>query len=158
MSNKTELKLEALRPYFLYGDIQATIVSDKTGNSYSVHVKKVNYGRYYCEYLPDDGLATFAGLYDPRHDIFYVSDDYMLAGSRDMPMWLKAIRYTMLHLTDLPHWIHVYVTHCPRCGKKLTSEWSLSHGFGERCYKLRRVANAKVRLQQILGEGKHDED
>lgn len=145
MSTQTELKLEAIHSYLLYGDIQATIVSDKTGNSYNVHVKKVNYGshtvRYYCEYLPDDGLAQFAGLYDLRHDIFYVSDDYILAGSRDMPMWLKAIRYTMLHLDNLPSWIHVYVTHCPRCGKKLTSEWSLSHGFGRECYKHRHYEN-----------------
>lgn len=148
----TELKLEAIRPYLLYDDVQATIVSDKTGNSYRVHVKKVANDRYYCEYLPDDGLAMYAGLYEPRRDRFYMTDDYILADPHEIPMWFKAIRYTMLHLTDLPSWIHIYVTHCPRCGKKLTSEWSLSHGFGKQCYAHRRVAKMNDRLQKILNK------
>lgn len=148
----TELKREAIRPYLLYDDVQVTIVSDKTGNSYRAHVKKVANGRYYCEYLPDDGLAMFAGLYEPHHNIFYATDDYMFVGYHEIPIWLKAIRYTMLHLTDLPSWIHIYVTHCPRCGKKLTSEWSLSHGFGKQCYAHRRVAKMNDRLQKILNK------
>ena len=147
----TELKLEAIRPYLLYGDVQVTIVSDKTGNSYRVRIRKINDATYHCQWLPNS-LAMSAGLYDPRCNRFYITDDYTSTGYREIPMWLKAIRYTMLHLTDLPSWIHIYVTHCPRCGKKLTSEWSLSHGFGKQCYAHRRVAKMNDRLQKILNK------
>lgn len=132
----TELKRNAIREYFLYGDIIATIVSDKTGNKYRVHVSHVKDDTYYCEHLPENGVAQFAGIYESRYGVFYLTDKYiMVTVAKDMPMWLRAIRYTMYHLNNLPKWIHVYATHCASCGRKLTSARSQSRGFGEECYK-----------------------
>lgn len=129
----TELNKNAVHDYLLYGNTTAIIASDKTGNDYTLRIERVN-NRYYCEYLPNNCLSEYVAIYDAETGTVYPRED-LVFGTR--PMWARAIIYTLYHLDNLPEWVHIYATHCPRCGKPLTSSWSRARGFGKECYKRR---------------------
>ena len=136
-----ELKADAVPAYTLAGNATITLLSGNTDRHFTYKIKKAKNAEnlYFINLLSNSDNEKdyqYIGCYYSDTGYFHATKPWKDRASMTWPPSLRAIRFFLSKLYNIPANLHVYHEgRCGRCGRKLTTPESIERGLGPECYK-----------------------
>lgn len=151
--NKSLLSNDKALPFLLAGKCEFTMVSGKTGISFSYKLSKKESKLETTDYIyflniMENKQSKYAGIifFDAKDNkfVFRKGKKGQLDNS---DVKIKSILYVLNNLFNENYGLNVKIYHigrCGRCGKKLTTPESILTGLGPECSKLCGIPRVKL--------------
>lgn len=136
-----ELKTADIPAYALAGNATVTLTFGNTATRFTYKIKKAKDKEnvYFINLLngPYNEIDyKYIGCYFSDTEYFHATKPYRDRSIISWPRSLRAIRFFLSKLYNVPSNTHVYHEgRCGRCGRKLTTPESIERGLGPECYK-----------------------